>query len=288
MKPQFDPIHYPEENSFNIFSYEGNEFEAPWHFHKEYELTYIVKSHGIRYIGNQMFPFSEGELILLGTNIPHCWKNTSYHDGDAKSIVIHWNMERLIENWRNIPEFRKIKKMLEDSSHGIMFEPTIAGKTLEEMERMLLKKSSSSSYFMFLGLLDQLSQSSYSLVSGFSYDQKISTKANDRLDKIQQYLKEHYKDNIKLSEVSNWLNMKEESFSRFFSKYMQKPFFSFLNEYRVNIAKKLLVETNLNITEIGFECGYESLPFFYKQFKKYVGESPLSYRKNYLKNIKFN
>jgi AraC-like DNA-binding protein len=74
-------------------------------------------------------------------------------------------------------------------------------------------------------------------------------------------------------------NMSEGAFSRFFSQAAQKPFFSFLNEYRINIACKYLMETDLRVNEIGYACGYECLQFFYRQFMKYMKCSPRLYRK---------
>jgi transcriptional regulator GlxA family with amidase domain len=75
--------------------------------------------------------------------------------------------------------------------------------------------------------------------------------------------------------------MSEQSFSRFFSKMMGRPFFTFLNEYRINIASRMLIDTDLSVAQIGFTCGYESLPFFHKQFSKFKNESPQKFRKKH-------
>ena len=137
-------------------------------------------------------------------------------------------------------------------------------------------------YIQLLNILQKLSEvKEYEFLSGEHYSPDLSLQTGYRLDSVQQYVEGHYTEKITLAEVAELVSMTESSFSRFFSRVMQKPFFSFLNEYRVNRASKLLIETEQSVAEIGFSCGYESLPFFYKQFKKIKGYSPLVYRKIY-------
>ena len=83
--------------------------------------------------------------------------------------------------------------------------------------------------------------------------------------------------------MANLVNMSTQSFSRFFSKIMGRPFFTFLNEYRINLAKRMLMDTDWSVREICFACGYDSLTFFHRQFKKFVHCSPSVYRKEHLK-----
>ncbi len=74
--------------------------------------------------------------------------------------------------------------------------------------------------------------------------------------------------------------MSEPAFCRFFKKKLNKSFFAFVNEYRINMACKLLIETDMQVAQVGYECGYESLPFFYRQFKKFLQCSPFAYKKS--------
>ena len=87
MKAQFEKIVTSVDSSFHAFLYENENFDAPWHFHPEYELTYIVKGKGMRYVGNSVQKFEEGDFVLLGSNLPHCWKNQHQYKGTVKSLV---------------------------------------------------------------------------------------------------------------------------------------------------------------------------------------------------------
>ena len=104
-----------------------------------------------------------------------------------------------------------------------------------------------------------------------------------KIDLIQNYVGDNYHRQLTLAEVANIVGMSEETFCRFFKRSFNKSFFTFLNEYKVKLACKELIESNKQVSEIAFLCGYESLPFFYRQFKKFIGCSPLVYQKKYLK-----
>src|SRR3546814_7114503 len=104
---------------------------------------------------------------------------------------------------------------------------------------------------------------------------------NQRVNTVYSYIKEHYREKITLATLAGLVHMNEESFSRFFSKTMHKPFFTYLNEYRINMACKLLIETDMQVSQISYACGYESLPFFYRQFSKFRHMPPSSYKKQF-------
>ncbi len=273
MKAVFEKVYSENGGAFTAFIYEDDTFNAPWHYHPEYELTLILKGTGMRYVGNHVSAFSPGDMVLLGTGLPHCWRTSASRKG-AKSVVIQWREEAL----PGIPEFDAIKRLLKLSQRGVRFS--------EDLEEMFLRTVAAEEPFLrfthFLNLLHKLTRSgSYEVLAGASYQIDISKKTSNRLDLIHEYLSAHFHERITLRQMAGLLNMTNESFSRFFSRRMQKPFFSFLNEYRINRAGRLLIESDKQVAEIGYSCGYESLPFFFKQFKKYKRLSPLDFRKRY-------
>ncbi len=114
---------------------------------------------------------------------------------------------------------------------------------------------------------------------GFAYP--LNYEDNQRINTVYNYIREHYPERITLATVSALVHMNDEAFSRFFSRIMQKPLFTFLNEYRINMASKMLIETDMQVAEISYACGYESLPFFFRQFRKFGGVTPAAYRKQF-------
>jgi AraC-like DNA-binding protein len=283
MKAFYEKIVPLESSSFIAYSYEKEEFDSPWHYHPEFELTYIVSSKGVRYAGNTFENFEEDDFVLLGPNLPHCWKNTGVQNVKASAIVIHFDNQLLGSDWSQKPEFLTIRKLLQLSENGLRFEPQVAQSLKVKLDRLLIE-STFSKLLCFLEILHELSVSSKvkslcdrSIQSGMNLDD------HERINSIYHYVRSRYADKITLNDMANVVNMGRESFSRYFSKIMHKPFFSFLNEYRINAACKLLIESDFQVTQVCYASGFESLPFFYRQFKKYKGSSPHQYRAAYRK-----
>lgn len=279
MKAHFEQITPLPENSFKIFLYEKEEFDAPWHYHPEYELTFILTSKGMRYVGNSMDNFEEGDLVLLGPDLPHCWKNTSKQQNIARAIVVQWQEHFLGKDWLDNPEFGPIRRLLQLSRQGIRFKKTVVHQVQEKILRLpgLPPFQKLVQLLEILDLLAGTTELQLLCEQGFTY--RLNQEDNQRISMVYSYIKENYQKKIMLADIARLVHMSEESFSRFFSKILHKPFFTFLNEYRVNMACKLLIETDQQVAQISYACGYESLPFFYRQFKKCKHMPPRAFRK---------
>ncbi len=283
MKALFEKIIPLDSNSFKAFSYEMLEFDNPWHFHPEYELTYIVSSHGVRYTGNSFDNFEKDDLVLLGPNLPHCWKNTGPQTHNASAIVAHWDKNLLGNEWIDKREFQNIRKLFLSAEKGVRFDANFARSIKPKLESFL-ELSSFHKLISLLEILNELSLTDKaSSLCDANFHEQLKFDDHERINTIHQYVRTKYAEKITLHDIANHVHMGPESFSRFFSKIMNKPFFSFLNEYRVNAACKLLIESDAQVTQISYACGFESLPFFHRQFKRYKGNSPHQYRTAYRK-----
>lgn len=280
MKAEFEKIASPADHSFNSFIYNNKRFTAPWHFHPEFELTYIVKGKGIRYVGNSIQKFEEGDFVLLGQDIPHCWKNTDDNVEHVQSIIFQWDEELLGKDWIEKQEFSNIKKLFSRSRQGIKFSPETASEFSAQLFE-LLALDPFKKILGFIELLETLSKvNDFELLSSANFTPILNRKANNRIEAVYHFVRHNYDKKIKLSDVSSLVAMTDEAFCRFFKKTFNKSFFTFVNEYRINLACKSLTETKKQVSQIAYDCGYESLPFFYKQFQKFMNCSPLHFRKN--------
>lgn len=281
MKAHFEQVSPLPENSFKVFLHEVDEFDAPWHYHPEYELTLILNSQGIRYVGNNIENFNEGDLVLLGPNLPHCWKNTENNQPLARAIVVQWQEELLGTGWTSNPEFTHIRRLLQLASQGTRFRKPVTDQ-IQEMMLRLLDLPPFKKLVLLLEILDLLAGAEEKQLlceQGFIYP--LNYEDNQRINVVYNHVRKHYEEKITLTAVASLVHMNEESFSRFFSRIIHKPFFTFLNEYRVNMACKLLIETDMQVAQISYACGYESLPFFYRQFSKFARMPPRTYRKQF-------
>ncbi len=287
MKAQFEKISLPLENSFKAFEYKSNHFDASWHFHPEYELTYIVKGKGVRYVGNNVQQFEEGDFVLLGSNLPHCWIDSPENEDGVHSIVFQFDEDLIGKGWLQKKEFKNINLLLEKANKGIRFNPIENHKIIRRLVKSV-KKAPFEKLIQFLKILNNLSKTQYSeSLASIDFSPNLNTKANKRIDMVHAYVQEHYSTKIKLEEISSLVAMSEGAFCRFFKKTLNKSFFTFLNEYRVSIACSMLIETNKQVNQIAYECGYETTSLFFKQFQKFVGTTPLAYKKRYINYSKY-
>lgn len=281
MKAQYRPIIPLVSNSFKAEHQVREKFDTPWHYHSEYELTLILSSKGVRYVGNTFEDFCEQDLVLLGPNLPHCWTTIGPQRVAASAIVIQWRDDLLGKEWLNCKEFEIFKGLFKLSQQGVKFDEGVAHR----LRKKFIKLVDLQPLNKLTGLLEILQELTFTNDFRTLCDQDFSGKLNhidnERLKTVFQFVDRHYSQKVTLKELSGTVCMTEESFSRFFSKVMNKPFFFFLNEYRINMACKLLLETDRSVTDIGYEVGYESFPFFHRQFKKFKNCTPKSFRKQY-------
>ena len=280
MKPLLKQVTTSSNNSFKVKLFEENEFKAEWHFHPQYELTFMMQSTGIRYVGDSMHQFERGDLVLVGKNVPHSWKTMDAKNVQVKCVIIQWD-DSLFNDWIDKPEFVSIKNMLLKSSYGIAFDVKTA-LSLEKSFSSIYNQTPFERILTFLNILNVLATSaSMELLAGPSFGKDLSLKESTRVNVINNYIKDNYQNEPSLTELSNKLSLSKEAFCRFFKKTFDKTYSSYVNEYKIAIASKMLIETDFSVSQIGYESGFDNLSFFYRQFKKYKHSTPKAYRQLY-------
>jgi AraC-like DNA-binding protein len=278
MKALYKPIPDLDSISFTVEKQEDKSFEYPWHYHPEYELTYILNNPGVRYVGNSIENYYENDLVLLGPNLPHCWVNHENQYRSASAVVIYWKQEFVDGSILHTKELATILHLLKLSAKGIKFDSSTALAlkedfihlvTLPPFEKLIL-------FIQILNKLAKAKQAHFLCEQGF--DHSLNYIENQRINVVYNYIKNHYQEKISLADVGEKVNMSGEYFSRFFSRIMKKSFFEFLNEYKINVACRLLIETDMQVAEVCYASGYESITFFYRQFKKFKNFQPQEYR----------
>lgn len=276
MKPILEHIRLEQRASILAFQHKAQNFDVPWHFHPQHELTLIEESTGTKFIGDYVGPYQPGELVLLRSNLPHCWKNYQEPAAQARSTVIQWNRGVFAK----VPELESVLKLIKTASRGILFSQNEI-TSIRPLIQQLPNEKGTDLYLNLLSVLGQLSACTYQTLSEASFIDDLPSEIGNRMAKVHDFVAVHFHRKVYLKELAALVNMSEQSFSRFFSKMMGRPFFAFLNEYRINMATRMLLDTDLPIAQIAYRCGYDSLPFFHKQFNKFKIESPSRYRKKY-------
>lgn len=256
--------------------------DAAWHYHAQYELLYISQSTGIRFVGDNVEPFSPGELVLVGPYLPHLWRNdVSYYAGDdtkqVKTIITKFNKEFLGEGTFNIPYFSEINKILEDSKFGISFGSNTS-KALRKEILNLADLPQVEQSIKLLHILHKLSIDPDKKVLSSSDMRQYTSENSDKIDVILKHISDNYASYMTLNDIAEVACMTTNSFCRFFKKMTNKSFTQFLNEVRIRNASRLLIQGDLPISDVCYIVGFNSITNFNKQFKQIMGCTPKNHR----------
>lgn len=279
MKPVRELIPSTQQSLF-CGEYEQSSFRFPWHYHPQWELTYIIEGAGIAYTGNSIRHFMAGELVLIAPNTPHCWKSNASDKGQVKSIFLQWDNDYLGQDWLSKPEFICINTLFEQCEAGIRFSLAEQSPIVSRLQQ-LPQLTPFKKLWGFTDLLYEISLLGREKIGdGGKLDTQLDK--SGRVEPILNYVNQHYSQPISAENMAQVTNMTPVSFSKYFSKTFGKPFTRFLNEYRVSQACSLLITTNKTVDEIAYISGYQNMSFFHRQFKLITGKTPLLFKQTYL------
>lgn len=289
MRPALEHLPKEKDQSFVVKFFDYHYYPTPWHYHPEYEIVLVTESTGKRFIGDHISDFRPGNLALLGPNIPHTYKNEDKYYAEnsqlrAKSIVIHFTEASLGNDFLELPEANILNSLFEAASFGI----DISGKTNEKITTALHKILTLNGLRRWLCLIEILLEIATSTeVTAITKTPHIgyNEKESRRLCNVFDWITTNIKKDITLSEAAQIAEMNENAFSRFFSQRTRKTFSGYIKELRLQKAAKLLVENDMTITQVCYECGYNNISNFNRQFLNHYKMNPMSYKKAFLQKI---
>jgi len=287
MKPQLQKLPFSSDTSYLYHKWDCDYFDKPWHFHKEFELVMINKGEGTKFIGNNVSRFEAGDISLIGSNIPHLFRNSEEYylkkgQLEAGSIFIHFTEDFLGADFFDIPEMKLVQRLLEKSSLALEIHGKTKKYTIAKLEDMQSQKPPQ----RLLSLLDILIKLSHSnelkplLTSGFSANNSGDT---EKINQVFDFIMKNYTKEIYVQEIASKLNMSVPSFSRYFKHHTRKTFSDYVTEIRIGHTCRLLMENNHSINEISYLSGFDNLSNFYRHFKKITGIIPKEYKSRFLK-----
>lgn len=287
-KPLLQKLPLTFGSSFLIDRFESPYFETPWHYHQEVEIVLCDGGFGKKFVGNHVSDYVEGDLAILGSNLPHWYRadDACYQHQKPASIVIHFLDDCFGEFFFELSEMTEIKRFLETAKLGIEFYGETRVKIREKIQNLL----KADKVVRMLGLIEILHQMSCSKEYRFLSENAIvgiSKKDSERMNEVFDYVVKNFKNDINLSEIASKTRFSEAAFCRYFKLRTQKTFVEFVNEIRIEYACKLLAEHDLNILEICYESGFKNLSNFNRQFRKFTNNNPKTYRQQLIQQKQF-
>lgn len=284
MKTQFERIASTDDSSINILVNPNLSDFFYWHFHPEYELVFIDGASNTRHVGDHVSRFEQCDLVFIGSNIPHL--NFDYGiKTDYEKIVIQLKPDFLQRAMVNIPELKSIHELFVLSVHGIGFSKDVIDELRPRLKKLHVLKSFDQ-FLELLSILHVLADSSgKQLLHESPYENRFRQKDQERMRRVYDFIEDHYQEKIEISEMAAISHLTNEAFCRYFKKMTKLTFTEFLNHFRIDKAKKLLL-LDRNITQTCFESGFQSVSYFNRTFKKVTGENPLAFKKKaYTQNL---
>lgn len=262
---------------YSRFTERNPDAKAFWHYHPEVELVYIEKGYGNRYVGNHISNFDDGDLILLGPNVPHFGYEFGLQ-GINEEVVVQFKKDLFKSSANILPELEDIVALIEKAKSGISFfgeTKIIIGKELLEMEN---KDPFERLINMFRVLQILAKSNDFEVLNADGVTLVVQNQNDDRINKVYQYVKDNYKSEISLDQISKVAIMTVPAFCRYFKKYTKQTFTQFVNDFRIRQAIRLISQGNNSISEIAYHVGFNNFSHFNKQFKRVTGKTPSKYK----------
>lgn len=281
MRARFEKVPSVADRSFYLREQRLARFDAPWHFHPEIELTLIVAGRGRRFVGDNIESFADGDLVLLGPNLPHFWHSEGRPARDRRvhSVVVQFQPDFLGGEVWTRPEFMAIRRLLQRAQRGLHFTGA-AGRAVAERVQALGARRGCPAVLELLAILDLLASARNARqLASEAYEPSLDRHAERRLARVYGFLLGHYLEPLTLAEIARVAAMTPAGFSRYFKRATGRNVSDFLNELRVDHAARLLRETTDGITRIAGASGFATLSSFNRRFRERLRCAPRDYRR---------
>jgi len=277
-----------QNSSFTVSRDSYSHFLKIWHYHPELELVYIIKGTGTRFIGDGIEKFLEGDLVLIGKNLPHMWLSDEVYFKEGSDLVseaigIHFREDFLGMDFLNAVEMKPILQLIRKANQGIKFSNLDAGLVARIKDLVALEPFFKVTQLVQI-LYDLANHEEYQLLSSPGFLNSFNKTENKSLDEIYEFIFKNFNQPIGSKDVAEVARMNPSAFSRFFKRVHRKTFTRYLNEIRIGYACKLLIENRNNITPVCYESGFNNISNFNRHFKAIMGMSPSEYIKLHTHN----
>jgi AraC-like DNA-binding protein len=285
MRPLFEKVTVPEGASWSLLHRRLDDgIPFFWHYHPEFELTLTLNSRGQRYIGDSIEAYDDGDLVLLGPNLPHTWCSAERIDRRRPHIaLVMW----FTEGWAGsitaaLAEMRSVAPMLARAGRGISFSRDASAAARPIVEAIPGRAPAD----RLLRLMEVLSliaaDGGYRLIAGPSSDRaRVESPDQDRVKRVLDYLHARYRERIAIAELADVAALSQSGFHRLFRRHTRLTVSDYVTELRIGQACALLVNGPQPIAHIADEVGYANLANFNRQFRALKKMTPREFRRSF-------
>jgi AraC-like DNA-binding protein len=282
--PVLENTPHREWESFHCEVVRGSGYGAQWHFHPEHQLTLVLKSRGYRVVGDSLAPLASGDLVLVGSNLPHVWHQDDSAGRSAQAvhaIVIRFLDSFLGDHFLQRPELEPVRLLLRRAARGLQ----ITGRTRDQVAERVMALAENRGLTRVIDLLTVLNLLAGSRdvkpLSSARFVPELKGSDQGRMKKVFRYIHANLTEEIDRDEAAARASLSPGAFSRFFKTRTGKTLPQYVNELRIGRACSMLAEADVKIADLALDCGFGNLANFNRQFQRVTGMSPTAYRREF-------
>ncbi|WIV50262.1 AraC family transcriptional regulator [Marivivens sp. LCG002] len=279
MRPYLENLPWTEDSSLALLNrrLEG-EIPFQWHHHPEWELTLTLNSTGQRFVGDHIGDYTDGDLVLVGPNLPHTWMSRArIASGPHRALVI-WFGQDWLDRFHGLPEWEPLKRLSQRGGRGLAFSPRVSQEVRPLIEAFF-DSDPQDRFLVLLKILVRLADGDSTALASTAVERTAHGVNRDRIERVLTYLHSHFEQRIELEELAAIAALSVSGLHRLFVKQTGQTVTEYLMALRIGAAAAQLVATELPIAHIAADVGYGALANFNRQFRALKGITPSAYRK---------
>ena len=276
-----------DNDCFYIVERHKSEFTFPIHSHEEFELNFIEGGRGVRrVVGDNIETIGDFELTLVtGDGLEHAWEQGDCREKDIREITIQFSSRLLDDKLLSRNQFASIRKMFERARMGLTFSMPAIMRVYCLIDTLASKEERMDQFLDMLRILYELSlDTGARTLASNSFAKTVTSRESRRVNKVKEYIAQHYTEEIKLDDLAGLVAMSPSAFSRFFKQYTGRGPVDYIIDVRMGVAARMLVDTTTSVSEICYACGFNNLSNFNRTFKARRGYTPRDFRALFTKN----
>jgi AraC-like DNA-binding protein len=287
VRPWFETVTMPADRSWLLFDRQLPEFPFNWHYHPEYELTLTLASAGMRFVGDHVEQYGDGDLVLLGPNLPHAWQSRTALAGPLHRALVCWFTESWIAALVDAsPELRPLRTLLDASSRGLVFGPAARAAARERLLALVGAPPAQH----WLGLLEVLlalsDDAERTPLASSAVAPAGDTRERTRLARVLEWLNDHYAETVGIEQLAALAHLSASQLQRLFKRSTRMSVSDYVAQRRIGHACALLAQSDLPVARVGEAVGYAQAAYFARQFRAAKGCSPREYRQLFAQSMR--
>ena len=280
VEPDLELVQVRDDQSFKIWSHGYPYRTVRWHFHPEYELHLVTSTEGDRYVGDHIGPFTTGDLVLVGPNLPHNWIS-DVPDGETveeRCLVLQFTCDFIKGCIKAFPELGFLQPLLQEAFRGVRFEAEVA-RRVSPLMRALLTASDARRIALFMDILDVIGHAEErKLLASIGFQPDPSAYLSTTMNLVLQHIGRNFTRDLNEADLAKLSRQSISTFSRSFRKHTGVTFVQYVNSLRIELACQHLGQDDLSVTEICHEVGFNNVSNFNRQFLAIKGMPPSKFR----------